>query len=226
MLVSAPSFDPTVYLPHYVSKSLHGLYHVSAADSLLPPQAIPLSAIVMPGEPASTESGGLSPAAAAAAASAKAAGAGIVIDAGFSACYVVPFYDGQLLTQGGSCDKRTSLTAHVRAAGRQRACWTAWRMRHVTGGCMHTATTSEAALCSIQVLNSWLLQLLAALCIKQFRFWFCVLPGVKRLNLGGKALTNLLKETVSYRSLDMRDEGLLMEQLKEQLCWVSQVSVL
>lgn len=49
-------------------------------------------------------------------------------------------------------------------------------------------------------------------------------PGVKRLNLGGKALTNLLKETVSYRSLDMRDEGLLMEQLKEQLCWVSQVS--
>jgi hypothetical protein len=47
--------------------------------------------------------------------------------------------------------------------------------------------------------------------------------GVKRLNLGGKALTNLLKETVSYRSLDMRDEGLLMEQLKEQLCWVSQV---
>jgi hypothetical protein len=47
--------------------------------------------------------------------------------------------------------------------------------------------------------------------------------GVKRLNLGGKALTNLLKETVSYRSLDMRDEGLLMEQLKEQLCWTSQV---
>jgi actin-related protein 6 len=52
------------------------------------------------------------------------------------------------------------------------------------------------------------------------------LSGVKRLNLGGKALTNLLKETVSYRSLDMRDEGLLMEQLKEQLCWVSQVRCL
>lgn len=113
-------------------------------DSLLPPQALPLSAVTLPGQPASLY-GGLSPAAAAAAASAKAAGAGVVIDAGFSACYVVPFYDGQLLTQ-----------------------------------------------------------------------------GVKRLNLGGKALTNLLKETVSYRSLDMRDEGLLMEQLKEQLCWVSQ----
>lgn len=53
----------------------------------------------------------------------------------------------------------------------------------------------------------------------------CTCSGVRRLNLGGKALTNLLKETVSYRSLDMRDEGLLMEQLKEQLCWVSQVRV-
>eukprot|EP00879_Flechtneria_rotunda_P029212 GHRR01031497.1.p1 GENE.GHRR01031497.1~~GHRR01031497.1.p1 ORF type:complete len:308 (+),score=128.15 GHRR01031497.1:281-1204(+) len=86
--------------------------------------------------------------AAAAAAAAKAAGAGLVVDAGFSACYVVPFYDGQLLS-----------------------------------------------------------------------------IGVKRLNLGGKALTNLLKETVSYRSLNMSDEGLLMEQLKEQLCWISQVGL-
>jgi actin-related protein 6 len=52
-----------------------------------------------------------------------------------------------------------------------------------------------------------------------------LLPGaVRRLNLGGKALTNLLKETVSYRSLNMADEGLLMERLKEQLCWVSRVS--
>jgi hypothetical protein len=52
-----------------------------------------------------------------------------------------------------------------------------------------------------------------------------LLPGaVRRLNLGGKALTNLLKETVSYRSLNMADEGLLMERLKDQLCWVSRVS--
>lgn len=51
-----------------------------------------------------------------------------------------------------------------------------------------------------------------------------LLPGgVRRLGLGGKALTNLLKETVSYRSLNMADEGLLMERLKDQLCWVSQV---
>jgi actin-related protein len=52
-----------------------------------------------------------------------------------------------------------------------------------------------------------------------------LLPGaVRRLNLGGKALNNLLKETVSYRSLNMADEGLLMERLKDQLCWVSRVS--
>jgi hypothetical protein len=42
---------------------------------------------------------------------------------------------------------------------------------------------------------------------------------------GGKALTNLLRETVSYRSLSMAVEGLLMERLKDQLCWVSRVSL-
>lgn len=67
------------------------------------------------------------------------------------------------------------------------------------------------------------LHLFAPLSSRTHVVLFCTLSGVKRLNLGGKALTNLLKETVSYRSLDMRDEGLLMEQLKEQLCWVSQV---
>jgi actin-related protein len=47
--------------------------------------------------------------------------------------------------------------------------------------------------------------------------------GTVRLNLGGKALTNLLKETVSYRSLNMNEEVVLMEHIKEELCWVSQV---
>jgi hypothetical protein len=47
--------------------------------------------------------------------------------------------------------------------------------------------------------------------------------GAQRLNLGGKALTNLLKETVSYRSLNMAEEGYLMETVKDALCWVSQV---
>eukprot|EP00877_Chromochloris_zofingiensis_P007352 jgi/Chrzof1/2870/Cz12g02080.t1 len=79
------------------------------------------------------------------AAAAIAATSGIVVDAGFSACNVVPFFDGKLL------------------AG-----------------------------------------------------------GVRRLNLGGKALSNLLKEVVSYRSLNMMEEAVLMENVKEALCWVSQ----
>ncbi|PNW80214.1 hypothetical protein CHLRE_08g382590v5 [Chlamydomonas reinhardtii] len=46
--------------------------------------------------------------------------------------------------------------------------------------------------------------------------------GVRRLNLGGKAMTNYLKELVSYRSLNMMDETYLMDAVKEQLCFVSQ----
>ncbi|GFR49305.1 hypothetical protein Agub_g11327 [Astrephomene gubernaculifera] len=46
--------------------------------------------------------------------------------------------------------------------------------------------------------------------------------GVRRINLGGKAMTNYLKELVSYRSLNMMDETYLMDLVKEQLCFVSQ----
>ncbi|KAJ4818718.1 Actin family protein [Rhynchospora pubera] len=45
--------------------------------------------------------------------------------------------------------------------------------------------------------------------------------GVKRMDLGGKALTNYLKELVSYRSLTVMDETLLIDHAKEQLCFVS-----
>ncbi|KXZ55494.1 ARP6 protein [Gonium pectorale] len=46
--------------------------------------------------------------------------------------------------------------------------------------------------------------------------------GVRRINLGGKLMTNYLKELVSYRSLNMMDETYLMDSVKEQLCFVSQ----
>ena len=46
--------------------------------------------------------------------------------------------------------------------------------------------------------------------------------GVKRINIGGKALTNYLKELVSFRSLNMMDETYLVESIKDQLCFVSQ----
>ncbi|KAL2929638.1 Actin-related protein 6 [Bienertia sinuspersici] len=45
--------------------------------------------------------------------------------------------------------------------------------------------------------------------------------GVKRLDLGGKALTNYLKELVSYRSINVMDETLIMDDVKEKLCFVS-----
>ena len=45
--------------------------------------------------------------------------------------------------------------------------------------------------------------------------------GVRRVNLGGKALTNYLKEMVSYRQWNMMDEYVLMDDVKEKLCYVA-----
>ncbi|CAN6455736.1 unnamed protein product [Victoria cruziana] len=45
--------------------------------------------------------------------------------------------------------------------------------------------------------------------------------AVKRLDLGGKALTNYLKELVSYRSINVMDETFIMDDVKEKLCCVS-----
>ena len=49
----------------------------------------------------------------------------------------------------------------------------------------------------------------------------CVKSAVKRVNVGGKLLTNYLKEIVSYRQWNMMDEFKLMDQVKEELCYVS-----
>ncbi|XP_078428006.1 actin-related protein 6 [Wolffia australiana] len=45
--------------------------------------------------------------------------------------------------------------------------------------------------------------------------------GVRRLDLGGKALTNYLKELVSFRSVNVLDETFLVDDAKEKLCFVS-----
>lgn len=45
--------------------------------------------------------------------------------------------------------------------------------------------------------------------------------GAKRIDLGGKALTNYLKELVSYRSVNVMDESFLIDDMKEKLCFVS-----
>lgn len=48
-----------------------------------------------------------------------------------------------------------------------------------------------------------------------------ILEGVRRIDVGGKILTNYLKEIVSYRQLQVLDETYVMNQVKEDVCFVS-----
>ena len=45
--------------------------------------------------------------------------------------------------------------------------------------------------------------------------------AVKRVDVGGKVLTNYLKDAVSFRSLNVMDETNLMNEVKQLLCYVS-----
>jgi actin-related protein len=42
------------------------------------------------------------------------------------------------------------------------------------------------------------------------------------LDIGGKLLTNLLKETLSFRQWDMMDETCLVSAIKERCCFIAQ----
>ncbi|ELU11988.1 hypothetical protein CAPTEDRAFT_183790 [Capitella teleta] len=48
-----------------------------------------------------------------------------------------------------------------------------------------------------------------------------VREGMKRINIGGKVLTNHLKEVISYRQLMVMDETYVINQLKEDVCYVA-----
>ncbi|KAL5836176.1 hypothetical protein ACOSQ4_015673 [Xanthoceras sorbifolium] len=50
---------------------------------------------------------------------------------------------------------------------------------------------------------------------------FTVNYAAKRIDLGGKALTNYLKELVSYRAINVMDETFIIDDVKEKLCFVS-----
>lgn len=50
---------------------------------------------------------------------------------------------------------------------------------------------------------------------------FCYLEGILRIDIGGKALTNHLKDIISYRQLNVLDETFVMNQCKEDCCYVS-----
>lgn len=47
-------------------------------------------------------------------------------------------------------------------------------------------------------------------------------PAVRRMSVGGKMLTNFLKETVSFRHYNMMEDTYLMNLIKEATCYVSQ----
>lgn len=46
--------------------------------------------------------------------------------------------------------------------------------------------------------------------------------AIRRVDVGGKVLTNYLKELVSYRQWNMMDNTPLIDEVKERLCYVSQ----
>ena len=48
-----------------------------------------------------------------------------------------------------------------------------------------------------------------------------VLNAVRRVNVGGKLLTNLLKETLSFRQVNVQDSTFLVNKLKEQYSYFS-----
>lgn len=48
-----------------------------------------------------------------------------------------------------------------------------------------------------------------------------ILEGVRRINVGGKHLTNYLKEIISYRQLMVMDETYVINSVKEEVCYVS-----
>ncbi|CAO3608288.1 unnamed protein product [Mucor hiemalis] len=49
-----------------------------------------------------------------------------------------------------------------------------------------------------------------------------VARGIRRLNVGGKLLTNQLKEIVTFRSYDMMEETYIINDVKEKCCYISQ----
>lgn len=48
-----------------------------------------------------------------------------------------------------------------------------------------------------------------------------VKEAVRRIDIGGKVLTNHLKELISYRQLNVMDESYVINQVKEDACFVS-----
>lgn len=52
--------------------------------------------------------------------------------------------------------------------------------------------------------------------------WRPIKGAIRRIDLGGKALTNYMKELVSYRSMNMMKETHLVEHIREELSFISE----
>jgi len=57
--------------------------------------------------------------------------------------------------------------------------------------------------------------------VPTYRGGDALVNAIRRLHIGGKVLTNLLKESVTYRQWNMMDEFHIVNDAKEQLCFVS-----
>ena len=51
--------------------------------------------------------------------------------------------------------------------------------------------------------------------------WLCTVTSLCRIDVGGKLLTNHLKELVSFRQWNMMEETHIMNDVKEKCCFVS-----
>lgn len=96
--------------------------------------------------------------------------------------------------------------------------------------CCAMAKTSSTDLCQYNYTNSYNNQPLCCVVIDMgYSFTHIVpfikgkkyKPGIRRIDIGGKLLTNHLKEVISYRQLNVMDESYVINQMKEDSCFVS-----
>lgn len=97
--------------------------------------------------------------------------------------------------------------------------------------CESLLRTTAADLCSYNFENSANKKPLCSLVIDMGYSFTHIVPfikgkkvkeGIRRIDIGGKLLTNHLKEIISYRQLNVMDESYVINQVKEDACFVSQ----
>lgn len=96
------------------------------------------------------------------------------------------------------------LSTPVSPSGTRSPWWAAWRSRRGRGGERVGLSPILPAFCPSLMLP------LSPLC------------PLHSVNVGGKLLTNLLKEVLSYRAFDLMSETHLVNDIKEAACFVSQ----